>query len=122
MEKSKKNLTKMQSFEIDFYSIEDNNGCKDIHIFGTLWRDGGICHATDYTFLIIPLDEFVSRFNEDKNYVITRMEEVTQYEDKLTYKECFDLLAHYFNGNPADAILDYADITLDTPIGNYRTN
>lgn len=116
----KKNKKAIALTEMDFYSIEsDNEGQKNIHIFGTLWHDDGRYVLTEYTGFIEPLADFIAHIREDKDYVSNAAPNIKQYEEDLTAKQAKDCIKHYFNGESAEDNLDYNEITLETPIGTY---
>lgn len=105
--------------ELDLYDIEmDENGNKQIHIlaytyYGDQWA------FVELTWFIEPLDEFVEHVKEDKYYVVQQMSEYKQYQSDCTSKEIVDIINHYFDGESADYILPYTEITTDTPCGCY---
>ena len=111
--------------EIEFFSIEpDGKGGKQIHIGGYVYPsdtyDGeGYWRNVEFSFCIIPLDEFIKKLEEDDDYIDTIESEVKQYIGDCTDDEVVDIINNYFNGKPADYILYYGEITMDTPCGNY---
>lgn len=106
--------------DYDFYSIEeDANGVKNIHIFGNICYDDGRYIATDYVGFVEPLSDFIDHIKDNKDYVSEKAETLNQYGIDLYLSEAIDQVLNYFNGNYADYILSYTDITADTPIGNY---
>ena len=115
------------SFSVDFFSIEEGSAYgypnkKVIHIFATLWRDYADIRFTEYTLLVIPVSEFIKGYAEGgENFVYGLMGEVKQYEDKnLAVDWAADTMKDYF-GEREPKVLPYAEITVDTPEGNYIT-
>ena len=113
-------------FSIDFFSIEPGRyyNCKEnvVHISGTLWRDFQDIRLTEYTFLTIPISEFVKGYAESGiEFVYECMGEVQQYEDEeISTEEAEDIFANYFDGKKPTE-MDYSQITRKTPCGIYIT-
>lgn len=113
-------------YSVEFFSIEDGSfyGYEEnvVHILACLWRDYENIHLTEYTFLAIPVSEFVEGYKEvGYGFVSDQMCEVKQYEaDDLTPESASETFDDYFGVN-GHKVLDYSEITLDTPIGNYVT-
>lgn len=108
-----------KSVYTDFYSIEEINGVKHIHIFGCLWADDGRIFCEEYVGFVEPLADFISHLNEDAYYVGNKIATLTQYSENMEETDAIECINTYFDGKGADYILDYTDITTDTPIGNY---
>lgn len=108
-------------FEGDFFSIEeDENGRKQIHIDGSNWKSDDEWRHSEYVFLIVPLDEFVSNFAaRGIEYVDELFEGAKTGILEHTSSEIVQMMNHYFNGERPDGFLDYCNISLDTPVGNY---
>jgi hypothetical protein len=111
--------------ELEFFSIEeDYTGKKQIHIGGYLYESDtdegeGYWRNVEFTFCIIPLEEFIKNLQEDENYISNIESEVKQYIGDHTDEEVVEIINNYFDGNPADYTLHYGEITEDTPCGNY---
>lgn len=108
-----------EHFSIDLFAIIN----KEVHIFGTLWRDCEDVHNTTYKFAIVPLNEFVEGYKKDEEYYVDNvLQEVQQYEsDGLTAKDAEEIFNTYFNGVGPEDELNYSEITTETPDGNYFT-
>lgn len=119
MEKFKK---VSEPIEADFYSIYLNrNGEKEIHIIGYTYY-GDQFELVDVCFFMEPLKEFVKHMADNNDYVDESLAEYKQYCYDMTDEEGVSAINRYFNGNPADHVLHYTEITEDTPCGNYITN
>lgn len=113
-------MEKFQSAkELDFYSIEMNeNGNKQIHILGYAYKEDQ-WKLVDVCWFIESLDDFVKYLHDGEWSVSEQMSEYKQYIRDCTEEEIVDIINHYFDGNGADQILPYEEITIDTPCGNY---
>ena len=124
MEKFKKVTDPM---ELEFFSIDpDGKGGKEIHIAGYTYQSDidfgeGLWRNVEFSFCIVPLDEFIKNYAEDEDgeYINNLESEVKQYIGDHTDEEVVEIINNYFNGNPADYTLSYGEITMDTPCGNY---
>ena len=106
----------VKPFEGDFYSI----GKGTIHIWGYTY-EGDAWELVEVTRVIIPLDEFVKNYKErGKDYINEIYDGCNQYQDDFhTDNEILKVINEFFDGKPADYFLDYAEITEETPDGNY---
>jgi len=111
--------------EMEFFSIEDDgHGGKQIHILGYCYTEGedngdGPWRNVEYTFFIEPLQEFIDHLNAEENYVDNHASELTQYIGDYYDDGIVDIINHYFNGETANDVLHYSEITIDTPCGDY---
>ena len=105
--------------DLDFYSIELNSkGVKQIHISGFTYY-GDHPELVEVCWFIEDLDEFICHVADDESYVDNELSEYKQYIKDCTDEEIVNIINEYFNGKPADYILDYKEITMNTPCGNY---
>jgi hypothetical protein len=113
--------------ELEFFSIDpDGNGGKEIHIGGYVYASDtdfgeGLWRNVEFSFCIVPLDEFIKNYAEDEDgeYINNIEGEIKQYIGDHTDEEIVEIINSYFDGNPADYTLTYGEITEDTPCGNY---
>jgi hypothetical protein len=111
--------------EMEFFSIEsDGKGGKQIHIGGYTYQSDtdfgeGLWRNVEFSFCIVPLDEFIKNYAEDEDYINNLESEVKQYIGDHTDGEIVEIINNYFNGSPADCMLEYGEITMNTPCGNY---
>lgn len=110
--------------ELEFYSIEpDGQGGKQIHVLGFCYNGedngDGPWRNVEYTWFIEPLQEFIDHLNEDENYVVNHASELKQYIGDYYDDGIVDIINHYFCGHTANRRLDYSEITIDTPCGDY---
>jgi len=111
-----------EPFEGDFYYIEEVDGKKQIHINGSLWKSDDEWRHSEYVFLIVPLDEFIACYAERGNeYVDELFEGAKTSIQELTETDALKMMSRYFNNWYPDGMLDYSQIRLDTPVGNYAT-
>lgn len=110
--------------EMEFFSIEDDGkGGKQIHILGYTYASDN--DTEDYwrvaegTFIIIPLQEFIDNLKQNEDYVSDLWCDAKQYEGDHTDEQVVDIINHYFNGETANDVLHYSEITIDTPCGDY---
>lgn len=114
-----------EPMEIEFYSIEeDGRGGKQIHILGYLYTNGedngdGEWRNVEYTGFVEPLEDFIRHCAEDEDYVENTAAELNQYIGDHTDEQVVDIINHYFNGHPADYVLHYAFVDMETPVGDY---
>ena len=110
---------------LEFYSIDpDGKGGKEIHIMGYMYESDtdegeGYWRNVEFTFCIIPLDEFIKNYNEDDGYIDHIESEIKQYMGDHTDEEIVKMINNYFNGHPAEYDLHFGEITMDTPCGDY---
>lgn len=121
MEKLNK-LTKPEEF--NFYDIyEDNNGVKNIHIFGYVYKGDEDWKNCEFSGFIEPLSEFIEHYKNYSgdcgNYVDEGFCEYAMYEGDHSAEEILDIINNYHGKNAEVFILDFEDITEDTPCGNY---
>lgn len=123
-------MNKQDFLERDLYSIEQVEGApKDMHILHTFTDDMERAPyvRTDFTFCIVPLADFIRDVQADKREgdyktrIIELQAEVKQYEYEFnTLDEMVaDTIAFLNEGEPQ--LLDYDEITEDTPCGIYLT-
>lgn len=110
---------------LEFFSIDpDGKGGKEIHIMGYMYESDtdegeGYWRNVEFTFCIIPLDEFIKNYNEDDGYIDHIESEIKQYMGDHTDEEIVKMINNYFNGHPAEYDLHFGEITMDTPCGDY---
>ena len=118
-------------FEADFYTIFEDFGIKYIHIFGYSYKSSNYDYKTEdnpdgtywanmeCSWFIEPLADFVKHIGENENYVDDTYCELNQYQGDYDEAGMARIINIYFDGKPADAFLSFAEITEDTPCGNY---
>lgn len=109
---------------LDFYSISQNDkGEKEIHIYGFTYigdsENEDCWKCLEVCGFIQPLADFIQHVKNNPGYVNKEIPEHKQYIEDMTADEMVESINSYFNGHPADYVLDYSDITIDTPCGNY---
>lgn len=106
-------------WDCDFYQIEEQDGKKVVHIMGWFWPldqdEEKNCRLTEYTFFIVPLDEFITWTHDQ---YCEAEEKIKQYVSDLTEEEAIDAMCHFYNGNPPTP-LRYKELTMQTPCGCY---
>lgn len=109
-----------EPMEMDFYSIEMNDrGEKQIHISG-FTEKGDEWRCIDVCWFIEPLEKFIKHVSELKDHVGIEYATHTQYQkDYLEKGGIVRTINEYFDGKPADYILSFPEITIDSPCGNY---
>jgi len=105
--------------EGDMYTISTCPG-GDRHIkirayssYGDNWVLSEICWCE------VPLKDFVDGMKEHSDYAFTLESEHKQYEHDCGEEEMARIINTYFNGKCPDCYLQFEDVTLDTPDGNY---
>lgn len=118
--------TAMQKFEkltkpeeLDFFQIYEEHGVKFIHIFGYIYHNEGYWANMECDFFIEKLEDFVRHMSENKDYVDDSYCDFSQYQDDHSEEEILETINTYFDGKPADYRLSFANVTTDTPCGNY---
>lgn len=120
---------------VEFFSIIDDGGVKSIHLHGYTYESDDCWVNLEACGIIIPLSEFIEGYaaDEDGLYVDSLYEEAKQYEDDYDADGIVHAINHYYseivfgcNGSPSgdgapDGILDFGEITLETPEGSYAT-
>ena len=105
--------------ELDFFEICTINGEKYIHLFGYTYQSDIDWRNIECTGLLIPIAEFVRDYKENEEYINELYQSCTQYEGEYSSQEILDIINSYYNGNPPQFYLGFADITEDTPCGDY---
>ena len=118
--------------EGDFYSIVEQDGKKYIHVNGYIYKSdseefvskdnpNGIYWAEiEVNWFVFELSHFIKEYNENGNeWVDSVYTELSQYQDDCNEEKIVDYINHYFDGDIADAYLDFDELTEDTPCGNY---
>lgn len=108
-----------QPKELDFFTIYEENGIKYIHIFGYSYESDGYWANMECSWFIFPVSEFIANLEEYGDFVDETYQGLNQYQDELTAERMTEVINGYFDGKPADAYLDFSEITMDTPCGNY---
>lgn len=107
--------------EVDFYTIFLNgNGEKMIEILGYTGK-GDNWYFMD-AVCSLPLSEFVDRLDKEEYFIDAIYECCKQYQTDCTDKEILKVINTYFNGDPADYLLDFNEITMETPCGRFIHN
>lgn len=127
--------------EVDFFSIYTRDGVKYIHLWGYTYEsssnefvtednpDGIYWANMEACGIEIPLQEYLDEeYNNDDLY-----EEASQYQGDYDEGGMVATMNHYYNdivfsvdypakneGAP-DAFLDFGELTMDTPDGDYVT-
>lgn len=116
-----KKFEKVKEYQdLDFYSIETNSaGVKQIHIFGFTYYGDDNPNYVDVCSFIEDLDSFICHVADDESYVDSELSVRKQYVEVFTEEEIVEIINQYFDGRPADYILNYSEITMNTPCGNY---
>ena len=104
---------------LDFYSIFEEDGVKYIHVHGYTYGSDGYWANMECCWFIERLDDFIAHTKENEDYADEVYSDLKQYQGDHTAEEIVDIINHYFDGNCADAFLDFSEITMDTPCGNY---
>lgn len=114
-----------EPMELEFFSIEDDGrGGKQIHVLGYLYTEGedngdGEWRCVEYTGFIEPLEDFIRHYAEEDNYVDNTAAELNQYIGDHTDEEVVEIINNYFDGHPADYLMEYCEVDMDTPCGDY---
>jgi len=104
---------------IDFYAVElDDMGQKQISLLGYTYK-GDNWKTIDVRGVCLPLSEFVDGMQGHEDYVNSLYEASKEYEHDVTAEQCVVAINHFFDGEPADYRLQFEDVTIDTPVGNY---
>lgn len=104
---------------IDFYAVElDDLGQKHIQLLGYTYK-GDNWKKIDVRGVCLPLSEFVEGMEKSEDYVNELYQESRQYEREVSDDRCVAAINHFFDGEPADYRLQFCDVTIDTPVGNY---
>lgn len=122
----RENLLQMRKFNpvskpkaLDCYAIElDDLGQKQISLLGYTYK-GDQWKTIDVRGVCLPLSEFVEGMEESEDYVQSLLECSKEYEHDVTAEECCVAINRFYDGKPADYYLNFTDVTIDTPVGNY---
>ena len=134
--------------EAEFFSIYTRDGVKYIHLWGYTYKSdsnefvtpenpNGIYWANmEACGLEIPLSEFLSEAQECESimdYTNDLYEQCSQYQGDYDENGILDAINHYYqkvvfsvdypakNEGQPDAFLDYSEVTMETPDGDYIT-
>lgn len=114
-----------EPMELEFFSIEpDGKGGKQIHILGYIYGGAGDegCgdwRLVEYSGFIEPLENFIQKYTENMDYVDETASELKQYISDYTDNGVVRIINNFFGGHPADFLLNYCNVTMETPCGNY---
>lgn len=104
----------------ELYEIRTEGGEKYIHILAYTYQSDVDWRLIEGTWIIVKLKNFIMCFAEHKEDFTNEMwEETNQYESEMRGEELVDAVNNYFAGRGADKFLQYGEITIDTPDGNY---
>ena len=105
--------------EFDMYAIGGREGEeKRILLLGYTYK-GDNWKVIDVRGVYMPLKEFVEGMEKNEDFVNELYQDSRQYERDVTDEECVKAINHYFDGDAADYRLQFNDVTIDTPVGNY---
>lgn len=107
--------------ECDFYTIRmvDNEKC--ISIKGLIMEDvDGVWICERYPLLIISLKSFLESPDCYEDAAYAAFNEINREELMCTAdKQVVEFSNTFFDGETANAYLNYSELTMDTPCGNY---
>lgn len=125
-------LTKPE--EVEFFSIYTRGGVKYIHLWGYTYESDDYWANMEACGVEIPLAEFLSeskKYDDPVDYVNDLYEVCKQYQGDYDEKGIVEVINHNYRdivfsvdypakneGNP-DAWLDYTELTMETPDGDY---
>jgi len=114
-------ITFTEPRDCEMYEIHlDDQGTKRIHILGWFWKSGdGQWRLTEPCGLDLPLEEFITRYEEESNYLEELWQETKQYEKDCTPEEAARLASTFFDGVGAEHNIRYGELDPDMPVGNY---
>jgi hypothetical protein len=127
--------------ECELFSVIEEDGKKYVHVHGFIWEasgerdwkdrehgDGrtnekdGFWVLTEYARYLIPIKEFIEKV-KNPDYCFEVGTKYQQYDYDCTTKEMVEFMNTYFfdceGGHGANARLPYAEVTVDTPCGDY---
>jgi hypothetical protein len=121
-----------QPREVEFFTVFTQNGERYIHLHGYTYKSDVYWANMEACGVVIPLAEFIQNYQENgMDYVDGLYEQCKQYQGDYDDNGILDVINHYYRdivfsvdypaeneGNP-DAVLDYGEVTLDTPDGGY---
>lgn len=120
--------------EVEFFTIYTHNGERYIHLHGYTYKSDAYwanMEAMEACGVIVPLDEFICDYRNEDAYNDRLYEQCQQYQGDYDEAGIVEVINHYYRdivfsvdypakneGNP-DAWLGFAEVTMDTPDGNY---
>lgn len=122
--------------EVDFFSIYTRSGIRYIHLWGYIYESDCYWANMEACGVELPLEEFISESQKRESvldYTDELYEQCKQYQDNYTEVAIVDVINHYYrdivfsvdylakNDGRPDAYLDYSEVTMDTPDGDYIT-
>jgi hypothetical protein len=128
-----KTITKPVS--VDFFTICEVGGKKCIHIPGYTYESDEYWANMEACGIVLPLSEFLTEAKSRESvleYVDELYQEANQYQGDYTAEGIVEVINHYYRdivfsvdgdngeGTP-NAYLDFAELTMDTPYGEYVT-
>lgn len=117
--------------EVDFFTILEYDGVKQIHLHGFTYPSDDCWVNVEICGLILPLEEFINGLDgnrADNLYCSAKQYARNYYADE----DIVNVINHYYRdivfplsregkeGAP-EAYLDFNEITMDTPCGEYVT-
>ena len=104
-------------FDCDIYTIIMVDGVKCISVKCSIIKEpDGTWLCDKQPLLIMSLEYFISSA-KDSDIFYAPYEEAREIE--TDDNGIVDIINSFFNGEPAYACIDYSDITMDIPCGNY---
>lgn len=109
--------------ECDMYTITMIDEVKCICVKGQLFED--VDHTwvcSKYPFLVMDLKNFMENRKEfDSDFIYAGYLDIddSRFFNDATDKKAVEFMNIFFNGETADAYLNYSELTIDTPCGNY---
>lgn len=105
-----------------FYTVENKDGKKYIHIEGNLYLlDIGKYELVEFTFLYYTLTDL--HILLEQNVLENTVYEYGKYiSDNITEQEKDKICTSYFDGKTGGTELTFSEITEETPCGLYYCN
>lgn len=113
-----------EPMELEFFTVmNDGRGGKEVHLDGYLYHseDNGksAWRLLEPNFVFIPIAEFVQNVAKEDGYTDRLISEAKQYIEDMNKDDVVECINEYYNGQPADYVLHYSEVTVDTPCGHY---
>lgn len=104
-----------------FYTVEEYNGHKEVHISGNVYYNDGdetdTCYRiAEWTGFYMTIEEIQKLFEEMRFY--DYVNERVDYLGDRTEEQALIICQEYFNGRPGN-MLDIEQVNEDTPCGDY---
>ncbi|MBR5395788.1 MAG: hypothetical protein IK144_12030 [Bacteroidaceae bacterium] len=113
-----------EPMELEFFTVmNDGRHGKEVHLDGYLYQSEdngeGAWRLLEPCGVFIPIAEFVQNVAKEDGYTDRLISEAKQYIEDMDDDGVVECINEFYNGQPADYVLQYNEVTEETPCGHY---